>query len=100
MRVSCSVPVNLASSTLVDHIKILGIHPIITSEVIRAVYEGDDVSIGEALIDMFSHEADHHITADYRNTQEKREAHRAAKRSWRAYSGGKELIHLSPPNSP
>lgn len=65
MRVSCSVPVNLATSTLVDHIKVLGVHPIITSEVIRAVYEGDDVSIGEALIDMFSHECDHEIVVDY-----------------------------------
>lgn len=92
MRVSCSAPIQTATDTLVDHIKVLGLHPIVTSEVIRAVYEGDDVSIGEALIDMFSHECDHHITADYRNTQEKREARKASKRSWQAYLGGKEMI--------
>lgn len=87
MRVSCSVPANMATSTLVPHIKTLGLEPIITSEVIRAVYEGNDVSIGEALIDMFSHEGDHHITADYRNTQEKRTAKKAAKTAWKASLG-------------
>ena len=85
MRVSCSVPVNLASSTLVDHIKILGVHPIITSEVIRAVYEGDDVSVGEALIDMFSHEADHEIVVDY----SKKEQRKHERKTLRAYNNAK-----------
>lgn len=85
MRVSCSVPADLATSTLQAHIEVLGLTPIVTSQVIRVVYEGNDVSIGEALIDMFSHECDHEITADYRNTQEKREAKKAAKSAWKAY---------------
>lgn len=87
MRVSCSVPVDLATSTLTRHIQILGLTPVVTPEVIRAVYEGDDVGLGEALIDIFSHEANHEITADYRNTQEKREAKKVSKSAWKAYLG-------------
>lgn len=87
MRVSCSVPVGMASSTLIPHIQSLGLEPIVTAEVIRAVYEGDDVNLGEGLIALFAHEGDHEITADYRNTQEQRVAKKAAKTAWRACLG-------------
>lgn len=100
MRVSCSVPVDMATSTLTQHIQALGLQPIVTSEVIRAVYEGDNVGLGEALIDMSSHEGDHYIVADYRNTQEKREAKKASKDAWKAYLGGKEMIPSSAPEAP
>lgn len=85
MNVSCSVPAGMETSTLLEHIKTLGLTPIVTSTVIRVVYEGDNVGIGEALIDMFSHECDHEITVDYRSTQEKREAKKASKSAWKAY---------------
>lgn len=70
MRVSAACPVDLASPTLVERLQILGLQPIITSQVIRAVYEGDNKSIGEAIVDIYSHEADHEINVQY--TQEER----------------------------
>lgn len=92
MRVSCSVPRRLATSTLEDNIRIIGLEPIVTPEIIRAVYEGDNVGLGEALIDMFSHQADHEITVDYRTTQEKREGKKASRQPWHTYLGRKEVI--------
>lgn len=62
MRVSCSCPAKLATSTLVDRLKVLGVQPIVTSQVIRAVYEGNDKNIGEAIVNIYAHEADHEIT--------------------------------------
>lgn len=65
MRVSAACPAELATSTLVDRLRVLGLQPIITSQVIRAVYEGTDKGIGEAIVDIYSHEADHSITVSY-----------------------------------
>lgn len=74
MRVSCACPKNLASDTLVDRLRTLGLQPIITPQVIRAVYEGSDRRIGEAIVEIYSHEADHDVNVQYtREEQEKME---------------------------
>lgn len=88
MRVSCACPAKLASDTLVDRLKVLGLQPIITSQVIRAVYEGPDKSIGEAIVEIYAHEADHDINVQYdKNEQRKidRKVQRKAERAaWNA----------------
>lgn len=65
MRVSCACPAEMATSTLVENLRAIGIQPIVTNTVIRAVYEGPDRTLGEAIVDMFSHEADHEITMQF-----------------------------------
>lgn len=81
MQVSCSVPKPLATSTLIHRLQVLGIQPIITDILIRAVYEGDDRSLGEAIVEMFAHEADHEITVFY-SKEEQGKATRRALRKW------------------
>lgn len=81
MRVSAACPAQLASDTLVDKIRVLGIQPIITSQVIRAVYEGPDKSIGEAIVNMYAHEADHEINVQY-GKEEQRKMERKLERKY------------------
>lgn len=65
MRVHCACPTRYATDTLLKRLSSLGIEPIVTPQVIQAVYEGTDKSIGETLVEMFLHEADHVITVQY-----------------------------------
>lgn len=84
MRVSCACPVNLASDTLVDRLKVLGLQPIITSRVIRAVYEGPDKSIGEAIVEIYACEAEHEINVQYDKDEQRKETRKAERRMERA----------------
>lgn len=81
MRVSAACPAELATSTLVDRLRTLGLQPIITPQVIRAVYEGPDKSLGEAIVDIYSHEADHSITVSY-DKEEQRKMERKIERKY------------------
>lgn len=83
MRVDCGCPAKLASSTLVDKLKTLGVQPIVTPSVIRAVYEGPNRSVGEAIVEIFAHEADHDITVDYTEAEQRRSARRAMRKAER-----------------
>lgn len=66
MRVSCEAPRETCSESLVEDITILlGKEPIVTPTVVRAVYEGNDVSLGEAIIERFQKEVDYGVVADY-----------------------------------
>ena len=62
MRISCACPAEFASTTLVEDLKTLGLHPIITPQVIRVVYEGSNRTLGDMILDLFSREIDHDIT--------------------------------------
>lgn len=84
MRVSCSVPVDLSSATLVDRLTKLGIVPIQTSQVIRAVYEGSNRKLGEAIVEIFSHETDHDITVFYDQDEQRKSERRALRKAERA----------------
>lgn len=65
MRVSCACPVQTASCYLFDGLRKLGVRPIITSQVVRAVYEGAEVQKGEAIVRLFEREIGHDIAAFY-----------------------------------
>lgn len=81
MRVSCSCPTNLASDTLAERISALGIQPIITPQVVRAVYEGPNKSIGEAIVRMYACEDDHEINVQY-DKEEQRKIERRLERKY------------------
>ena len=84
MQVSCSVPRELASENLIQQIEDLGIQPIITSLVVRAVYEGEDRYIGESIVDIFSNEEKHEITVHYSKKESQKSERRAARKKERA----------------
>lgn len=89
MRVSCGCPANMATDTLVERLQTLGLHPIVTSQVIRAVYEGPDRKLGEAIVEIFAHEADHDITVFYDKAEQKKSERRAARKAERAERNAK-----------
>lgn len=72
MRLSCEASAKDCTKTLVEDIRALGIEPIITTEVIRAVYEGDDEELGNAIIERFRAEAHYGFVADRPDSPVKR----------------------------
>lgn len=80
MRVSCGAPRSTASPGLARDIEDLGLLPIVTTQTIRAVYEGDDQQLCDRLIRMFEKEIDHDITVDY-SEKERRKALRKAEKA-------------------
>lgn len=89
VRVSCGVPKALATDDLVDRLKALGIEPIITSEVIRAVYQGPDRYLGEAIVEIYIHEADHDITVFYDKAEQNKSTRRAERKLKKAERNAK-----------
>lgn len=69
MRVTCSVSRANASPGLPNKIDALGVPPIITNFVIRAVYDGPDRKLGEAIVDLFAQEKDHDIYVSYSRSE-------------------------------
>lgn len=65
MRISCAAPRELVSDGLLAALKAWGIEPIITSTIIRVVYEGDDHKLGTKIVQRFMGEVNHDITVDY-----------------------------------
>lgn len=88
MRVTCACPADLASSTLVDRLTSMGIEPIITSKVVRAVYDRPDRRLGEAIVELYQHEADHEIEVQYTEAEQRRQnrktIRKAEKAAWNA----------------
>lgn len=79
MKVSCACPVDAMSHDLIEEIESLGLTPIVTPKVVRVVYEGDNVALGEAVVNLFERETDHEITACYdTNARAERRAQRKA----------------------
>lgn len=64
VRMSVAAPKSTASSQLVARIKSLGLEPIVTPTIIRAVYEGHDHRLADKLVNLFEHEKDHDIYID------------------------------------
>lgn len=89
MRVSCACLKKLASDGLVAEIKSLGIPPIVTNQVIRAVYEGHDKSIGEAIVELFCKEAEHEIHVHYDEGEIAKETRKAKRKAERARRNAK-----------
>lgn len=84
MRVSCGCAKDTATRTLVGWIQQVGLEPIITSTTIRCVYEGTNEALGNAIVDMFSHEANHDITVQYTKEEQAKSARRAERKAARA----------------
>lgn len=61
MVISCSVPRHLATSTLPDKLRQMGITPHVDTESISVFYNGPDLELGGALVELFAHEANHRI---------------------------------------
>lgn len=80
MKVSCSCPVDAASHDLIEEVESLGLTPVVTTSVVRVVYEGDNVALGESIVRLFEREIDHEITADYGSSKAERRAERKAVR--------------------
>lgn len=75
MRLTCEATRSSCSATLADDIRALGKEPIVTDTVVRAVYEGPDLVLGEAIIGRFKMEPHHGIVADY-DEKEQRKLHK------------------------
>lgn len=56
VRASCGVAKHIATSELIGNIRALGITPIVTNYVIRAVYEGPDKALGQQIVELFRQE--------------------------------------------
>lgn len=69
MRVDCEAPRNQRSERLIEDIKLLGVNPIVTDTVVRAVHEGS-VGVGVALIDRFKREPQYGFVADYEKNEQ------------------------------
>lgn len=72
MRVSCEAPMSSCSKSLIEDIRALGKEPIVTGCVVRAVYEGPDIALGEAIVERFKEEPHHGIVADYDEQEQKK----------------------------
>lgn len=79
MRVSCSTPVDQASKDLARRLVELGLKPIVTSQVVRVVYEGPSRVVGDIIVEIFQREADHEITVDY-TAKEKKQIEKESKK--------------------
>lgn len=84
MRVSCACPANMATDTLIERIRLLGIQPIVTPQVVRAVYEGPDKKLGTSIVEMFSHEADHEINVQFDREEQRKVERKLARKYERA----------------
>lgn len=93
MRVTCACPAEKASETLVEQLKKLGIEPIITSQVIRAVYEGPHRDIGEGIVAIYDNEQDHEIVVQYSDKERQNIDKQAAREERRAKRNAKRRGH-------
>lgn len=64
VRTTCAVKVNEASTELVQKLKELGINPIVTSQVVRGVYEGTDEALAKKIVGVFQQEQNPSIYYD------------------------------------
>lgn len=89
MRVSCGCPKELASEGLIEEIIGLGVQPIVTTEVIRAVYEGSDKRVGEAIVLLFEKEAGHDVTVQLNEEEQRRHDRKYQRKLERAKKNAK-----------
>lgn len=82
MRVSCASHVDTATEGLVEKLAAMGITPIVTSQVIRVVYEGDR-KVGEQLVDLFGREPDHDVVFYYDKNEQSKSVRREIRRERR-----------------
>lgn len=61
MKVSCAVPIEVASEGFAERLAELGIKPIITPKIIRAVYDGPSSNLANKIVSLFEAEPDHDI---------------------------------------
>lgn len=64
MRCTCAAPRGSCSPELVPKLRELGIEPIVTAHVVRAVYDGPSKRLGKQIVALFEQEPCHDIVAD------------------------------------
>lgn len=74
MKVVCKAPRKLISSTLISKLRKMEVPPIISEEMVEVTYQGQNHRLGEALVEVFAHEADHDIFVDYSDERGKESA--------------------------
>lgn len=84
MRVTCACPTKTASEHLAENLAALGIKPIITPCVIRAVYEGPDRKLGEAILDLYQYELDHEVEVQFTKAEQEKQNKKAQRKANRA----------------
>lgn len=72
------------SPHLCEEIIELGLVPIVTSKIIRAVYEGPDEAKGKALVKIFEKEVDHDIVEFHDSNEDHKAERKAARKAERA----------------
>lgn len=65
VRVTCGVAKDKATASLIDELKKIGVKPIVTPYVIRAIYEGDSKALGQKIVELYSKEDTTDIYYDY-----------------------------------
>lgn len=85
MQISCAVPREFCSDGLISKLKEMGLDPIITTQIVRVVYEGDDHRLGTQIVLMFENELNHDIVVDYCDERQAlRESRRKRKKQRRS----------------
>lgn len=64
MRCTCATPRETCSPDLIENLTAIGVPPIVTPHVIRAVYDGPNRNTAQAIIDLFEKESCHDIVVD------------------------------------
>lgn len=72
VRVTCAVSIDKATTKLADKIRELGVNPIITCAVVRAVYEGPDEALARKIVELFKQEDTSDIYFDFGGRRRKR----------------------------
>lgn len=93
MQVSCACPTKTATDTLEGWIRQVGLEPIITPYVIRCVYEGNNIALGDSIVERFEHEVDHEITVCYRKGEQTKATRREQRKAERARRNAKVHRH-------
>lgn len=81
MRISCSSNKTTMSENLISSIKELGLNPIITPILVRVVYDGPNIDLGNKIVALFDMEKEKEIIVDYdRDTKKHRQTIKRAVR--------------------
>lgn len=94
--VSCAVPIDECSPELLDRVEKLGLTPILTTCVVRTIYEGDDAIIADTLKEIYERERnpdiyyhDTTVVSIRESKAARREARKAARRERKARENAK-----------
>ncbi len=79
MRISCSSAKSTMSDDLIASIEELGLQPIITPILVRVVYDGPNVNLGNRIVALFDKEKDKEIVVDYNDAKQSKKGKQRVK---------------------